>query len=214
ATVTSSIIWGSQGRRNLFGFYGVTGMVNIELTPEFCAKLGAAFGATQRKGSIVAVNREAHNIPRVLKRAMLSGLASAGINVMDCETQPIPVIRFYTSLTDVSGGIHARLSPYDNRVVDIKFFSAEGVDLTHRQQRSIENVFFREDIRRVYLNEIGHITYPSDVLTAYYNHFMSALQSDLWPLADNYDHVVIDYANASSILVLPDLLNRLKCDVV
>lgn len=214
ATVTSSIIWGAQGKRNLFGRYGVTGMVNVDLTPEFCAKMGAAFGATLRKGAAVAVNREAHNTPRVLKRAILSGLPSAGINVQDCATQPVPVIRFYTRATDVSGGVHVRLSPYDNRVVDVKFFSANGLDLSPQEQRSIENVFFREDIRRVYLDEIGQIAYPSDVLECYHTAFLGALQGHLWPLADRFDHVVIDYANATSAQVLPDLLNQLKCDVV
>ena len=41
ATVKSSIIWGSQGRRVLFGRYGVTGVVNVDLTPEFSARLGS-----------------------------------------------------------------------------------------------------------------------------------------------------------------------------
>ena len=214
ATVTTSIIWGSQGKRNLFGHYGVTGMVNVELTPEFCAKLGAAFGATLRKGSSVAVNREAHNTPRVLKRAILSGLASAGVNVMDCASQPIPVMRSYTQRAEVAGAIHVRLSPYDNRVVDLKFFGADGSDLSQRKERSIENVFFREDIRRVYLDEIGQIAYPSDVQERYNQTFFGALKPNLWPLTGKFDHVVIDYANATSALVLPDLLNQLKCDVV
>ncbi len=214
ATVTSSIIWGSQGKRNLFGPYGVTGMVNVELTPEFCAKLGAAFGATLRKGSALALNREAHNTPRVLKRAVLSGLASAGINVLDCATQPIPVIRFYTRHSEVSGGVHVRLSPYDNRVVDLKFFGADGFDLSQRKQRSIENVFFREDIRRVYLNEIGQITYANDIENRYYSAFFDALNRDFWPLESKFDHVVIDYAHATSALILPEPLNQLKCDVV
>lgn len=214
ATVTTNIIWGSQGRRHLFGRYGITGMVNVDLTPEFCVKLGAAFGTALRKGAKVSVNREAHNTPRVLKRAILSGLPSAGVDVLDTATQPIPVVRFYTRHSDVSGGVHVRLSPYDNRVVDVKFFGSTGLDLSSREQRSIENIFFREDFRRVYLDEIGQITYPTDVLEQYGERFMGALKRHLWPLSKPYDHVVIDYANASPALVLPDLLAQLKCDVV
>lgn len=41
AMVRTSLIWGSQGRRVLFGRYGITGLVNVDLTPEFCAKLGS-----------------------------------------------------------------------------------------------------------------------------------------------------------------------------
>ena len=50
ATVKTSIIWGAQGRRVLFGRYGVTGLVNVDLTPELAARLGAAFAATLPKG--------------------------------------------------------------------------------------------------------------------------------------------------------------------
>ncbi len=39
--VRKSIIWGSQGRRTLFSRFGVSGLVNVDLTPEFAARLGA-----------------------------------------------------------------------------------------------------------------------------------------------------------------------------
>ena len=58
ATIKNSVIWGSQGRRELFGRYGVTGMINVDFTPEFSARLGAAFGAALPKGSLVTFNRD------------------------------------------------------------------------------------------------------------------------------------------------------------
>src|SRR5919198_509731 len=121
ATISSSIIWGSQGRRVLFGRFGITGLVNIDLTPEFCAKLGAAFGATLPRGATVTMNRDAHYTPRMLKRAIVAGLPSGGVNVAEMHSVPIPVARFITHATGAEGGIHLRLSPLDNRVVDIKF---------------------------------------------------------------------------------------------
>jgi mannose-1-phosphate guanylyltransferase/phosphomannomutase len=74
ATVKTSIIWGARGRRVLFGRFGVTGVVNVDLTPEFAAKMGAAFGATLPKGSTVTINRDPHRSPRMIKRAVISGL--------------------------------------------------------------------------------------------------------------------------------------------
>ena len=43
ATVTTSLIWGSRGKRTLFGRFGMTGQVNIDMTPEFAARFGAAY---------------------------------------------------------------------------------------------------------------------------------------------------------------------------
>ncbi|MCB0076874.1 MAG: NTP transferase domain-containing protein [Anaerolineales bacterium] len=214
ATMTSNLIWSSVGRRRLFGPYGITGMVNVELTPEFCARVGQAYGSILPKGSTVMVNREPHNTPRVLKRALLSGLPVVGVNVEDLATRPIPVARFHVHCSDAAGGVHVRLSPYDNKVVDIKFFDERGLDLGTREQRSMERLFYRQDYRRAYLDEMGSIGYMSDVVESYDDAVMKALDKSLWPMGEPYDLVVIDYANASTTVVLPPLLVALKCDAV
>ena len=149
AIIKSSLIWGSQARRALFGRFGVTGLVNVDITPEFAAKLGAAFGSILPKGSLVTINRDPHRTPRMIKRAMISGLPSAGVNVDDIRTVPIPVARYSTKARGAAGGIHVRVSPFDNRVVDIKFLDRRGLDIERSVERKIENAFFREDFRRV-----------------------------------------------------------------
>ena len=212
ATVKSSIIWGSRGRRVLFGRYGVTGQVNIDLTPEFAARLGAAFGATLPKGSTVIINRDPHRSPRMLKRGIISGLPSAGINVQDTRSVPIPVARYITRETDAAGGVHIRLSPYDSRVVDIKFMDGCGLNLSRDTERSIERVFFREDFRRVYLDEIGVINYQPRVIETYTEGFLDCL--DVEAIQRARFAIVVDYANAPASLVLPGILNELGVRVV
>jgi mannose-1-phosphate guanylyltransferase/phosphomannomutase len=211
-TVKNSIIWGSQGRRVLFGQYGVTGMVNVDMTPEFLAQLGAAFGATLPKGSLVAINRDPHRSPRMLKRAIISGLASSGVNVWDLGTQAIPVARYYTRHSEASAGIHVRLSPYDQRVVDILFMESDGLSLSEAQRRHVEQVFFREDFRRVYLEEIGTISYAPEVAKRYTDGFLQAIDYEAIRRAKFY--IVVDYASSPVSNVLPGILNELKCNVV
>lgn len=210
--VKSSIVWGFQSRKVLFGNHGVSGLVNVDLTPEFAARLGAAFGAILPKGSTVTVNRDPHRSPRMIKRAIISGLPSAGINAADTRSMPMPVVRYYTRVTDAVGGVNVRLSPYDNRVVDIRFFDASGLNLSKEAERRIENVFFREDFRRAYLDEIGIINYAPLVQERYTKGFMAALNTDAIRRAGF--HLVVDYANAPPALVLPAILSDLGCDVV
>ncbi len=214
ATVSSSIIWGSQGRRVLFGRYGVTGLVNIEITPELCAKLGAAFGATLPRGSTVTINRDAHYTPRMLKRAIVAGLPSAGIHVCDLQTVPVPVARYFTHASGAAGGVHVRLSPYDNRVVEVKFFDAQGLDITTAAERKIENTFFREDFRRAYLDEIGRIAYGEGVTETYSKAFLGALRSDALEAIGRSFQLVVDYANTSTSAVLSPMLRRYRVDAV
>ncbi|MGE5618121.1 MAG: sugar phosphate nucleotidyltransferase [Sphingomonadaceae bacterium] len=208
ATVGTSIIWGAQGRRVLFGRYGVTGLVNIDLTPEFAAKLGAAFGATLPKGAVVAVNRDPNRTPRMIKRAIISGLPSAGVNVADLASVPIPVARYITRVSEAQAGIDVRLSPFDNRVVDIKFFDQNGMDISKPTERKIENTFFREDFRRVYLDEVGLIYYQPRVIEAYSESFLQAMARSTLPAPPEGFTLVVDYSNSLSSTILSPILRQ------
>ena len=67
----------------------------------------------------------------MLKRALISGIPGTGINVLDLGTVPIPVLRhFVRSDDDVTAGIHVRISPFDQRVVDIRLVNGEGTNLS------------------------------------------------------------------------------------
>jgi mannose-1-phosphate guanylyltransferase/phosphomannomutase len=212
ATVTRSIIWGSQGRRVLFGRYGVTGVVNVDLTPDFAARLGAAFGSVLPKGNTVTINRDPHRSPRMIKRAIISGLPSAGNNVLDLRMVPIPAARYYTRAVKASGGVHVRLSPYDQRVVDIRFFGPDGLNLTREQERAVERIFFREDYRRTYMEDIGTIDTVPDAVIVYDAGYMNAV--DAQAIRESAFKVVVDYAHAPAAEVLPQLLEQLNVEVV
>jgi mannose-1-phosphate guanylyltransferase/phosphomannomutase len=212
AVVSTSIIWGSQGRRSIFGRYGVTGLINVDITPDFAARLGAAYGAVLPKGSIVCINRDAHKTPRMIKRAIIAGLPSAGINVSDLEAVPLPVARHYVRTTDAVGGVHVRLSPFDPRTVDIKFFDQKGQDISKNTERKIENLFFREDFRRVYLDDIGTISYASNVIGRYTTAFLRALDLDL--MRKRSYRLVVDYAHGSSVDVMASVFNEIGADVI
>jgi mannose-1-phosphate guanylyltransferase/phosphomannomutase len=214
AVINTSIIWGSQGRRGLFSRFGVTGLVNVDLTPEFAARLGAAFGAILPKGSNVCLNRDAHRTSRMIKRGINAGLPSAGVNVKDISQAPIPVARYFVRTTDALGGIHVRLSPFDQRVVDIKFFDQNGLDINKTTERKIENLYFREDFRRVYLDEVGAIDVlrDSDVTANYLAGFSKAVDYDL--VRKRRFQLVVDYSHGSASQLLPSIFNKLGCEVI
>jgi mannose-1-phosphate guanylyltransferase/phosphomannomutase len=214
AVVNTSIIWGSQGRRALFSRHGVTGLVNVDLTPEYVTKLGAAYGAILKRGSVVALNRDAHRTSRMIKRGINAGLPSAGVNVHDINQVPIPVARYFIRNTDAVGGVHVRVSPYDQRVIDIKLFDQYGLDINKTTERKIENLFFREDFRRVYLDDIGVIDVlsASDVLGRYLEGFNKVVNQEI--IRKRKFHLVVDYAHGSTTQLLPNIFENLGCEVI
>lgn len=211
--IRNSVIWGSSGRRVLFNRFGVSGIVNVDLTPEFAAKLSAALGATLQKGTYVAVNRDIHRTSRMLKRALISGLPSTGIHVWDVGTVAIPVMRHFVHTRDnTSAGIHVRLSPFDQRVVDIRFIDSNGLNNSQSAERSIERAFFREDFRRAYLDEIGIIDYAPETIQRYTRDFLRFINVDR--IQDANFHVVVDYSHGLAADTLSDIMTRLSVDVV
>jgi len=211
--VKDSIIWGNQGRRALFGRFGISGVVNVELTPEFAAKLGAAIGATLPKGSYVAMNRDEHRSSRMLKRALIAGLPGTGVNVWDLGSVPIPVLRHYIrSHPETTAGLHVRLSPFDQRVVDIRMLNAEGLTPNIAYERTIERNFFREDFRRAYLDDIGSIIYAHQPVEAYQEAFLTNVNVE--GIRGANFRLVVDFSNGSAADTLSRIFTKLGVDVV
>jgi mannose-1-phosphate guanylyltransferase/phosphomannomutase len=79
AIVNSSIVWESRGARHLFGRNGISGLANVDITPELAVRLAMAFATGMPRGATVAVSRDTSRAARVLKQAVTVGLNAAGI---------------------------------------------------------------------------------------------------------------------------------------
>lgn len=212
AVVNSSLIWESRGARSLFGRGGVSGLANVDATPEFAAKVALAFATSLKKGATVVVSRDSSRAARMLKRAMMAGLNAGGINVMDLEVASVPLTRFHCRSTVVSAGVTLRLSPDDPDTVVIRFMDGDGADLLEDQQRKIERLFGREDFRRVSAADIGDI----DLVPRALEQYAVALEQtiDVRGVAARGFKVVIDYAYGSTSFVMPNVLSKLGAEVL
>jgi mannose-1-phosphate guanylyltransferase/phosphomannomutase len=213
AVVGSSLIWGAQGRRALFGRFGVTGLVNIDLTPDFAARLGASYASTLPQGSTVTMNRDQHRSSRMLKRALMGGIVSAGVHVADLSQAPLPIGRFHTRRLGAAGGVHVRVSPFDVRVCDLKFFDRQALDMDKAMERKVETAFFREDFRRVGYDEVGAIFESPRVGEAYSEAFLAEIVHRR-EVADRKFKVVVNFSHGTAAQFLPQLLNTLGIELI
>jgi mannose-1-phosphate guanylyltransferase/phosphomannomutase len=147
ATVTRSLVWEDRWLRELFAEARVSGISNIEMNPEFAAKLGAAFGAFVGAGSTVATSRDSDNVSRMINRAVMCGLMSAGVHCSDLRASSIPIVRNELRGGKDRGGIHVRRSPYFKNYTDIIFFDSDGKDLpSSAQPKATSSVSSRRSI--------------------------------------------------------------------
>jgi len=210
AVVTSSVIWESRGHRSLFGPRGVSGLVNVEITPDLAVRLASAWATTMHKGSVVIASRDVSRAATALKRAVVSALNASAIDVRDLEVAPAPVARFATAHSDAVGGIMIHTTPGDAQSVDIVFLDEHGADLSQSGQRKLERVFSRQEFRRAFPGEIAQLSYPARFVDNYTQEVLACIDSS--GVADAELRVVIDTAGGAAAVVLPTLLGRLGVD--
>jgi mannose-1-phosphate guanylyltransferase/phosphomannomutase len=210
--LSSSLVWGEKWNRELFTDAKVMGVGNLELTPEFAVKLGAAYGAMLGSGNTVVTSRDAGNTSRMINRALICGLLSAGVNVHDLRTLPIPVVRYQLKSGRERGGIHTRRSPLDPGQTDIIFFNGGGRDLPTAKTKSVERLFFREDFRRASPEETGQLDFPQRVIESYRQDFLKAI--DPASIRDAQFKLVIDYSNGGACEIFPSIIGSLGCEVI
>jgi mannose-1-phosphate guanylyltransferase/phosphomannomutase len=212
ATLNMNLIWGQRATRNLFGQRGVSGLANIDITPEFAVKIGAAYGSTLKPGAQVAVSRDQRSISRMVSRSFIAGLMSVGVHVQNLEATAIPITRTVISTLPVVGGVHIRIHPERPDHILIEFLDLKGINISKAQEKKIEGAYFKEDLRRAQIDEIGNMAYPSQVMDIYSTSFEKHLTTQA--IRHSNSKVVIDYVYAVSGAVLPQLLAKFGCDAV
>ncbi|HEX8960746.1 MAG TPA: mannose-1-phosphate guanyltransferase [Geobacteraceae bacterium] len=212
ATVTANLIWGEKWKKSLFEGAMIKGLTNVELTPEFVAKLGCAYGTSLPKGSMVLSGRDATLSSRMLKRSFLGGILSAGVNVRDLKMIPLPVLRYKLKTFGEVGGVHFRQSVDDPTSTEIVFLDADGLDFSSAMGKNVERIFYKENFRRAHHKEPGGISELPQVLDFYREGFSRAIDQE--KLKKARFKVVIDFSNSPAGQILPTILNDMGCEVI
>ena len=212
ATLAMSLVWGERWSRSLFGRYGVSGLANIEISPDFAAKLGAAFGATAGKRKVMITSRDHHKASRMINRALMAGLLSVGVDVQDLGLAPIPVVRYQIPALGLAGGTHARKSPYDPELLDIKFFDDRGLECAPDREKAVERLFFMEDFHRASMDETGELSFPHAGTDRYRDGLLKSVDVDVVRKAGL--RMVLDYAFGSASSIFPTILGALGVEVI
>ena len=212
AVLSSDFVWGSRWRGTLFTGGIVQGLTNREITPEFAARLGVAFGATLPERSGVSLTRGIHRVAKMIGEALAAGVLSAGVDVHDSGVMPIPVARHLIRGQGDMGGINVRRSPSDPEILEVRFYREEGRELTEVERTEIDRLFFRMDFRRATIDGSGTMSFPYFGSEFYEKGFLKNLELEV--LESARSRIVLDYSFGATVKVLPSLLGRAKCEVV
>jgi mannose-1-phosphate guanylyltransferase / phosphomannomutase len=212
AQLFESLIWESRGTARIFGKDGVSGLVNVDLTPDVAVRIAAALGTALKRGTRVVASREGTPACRMIKRAMISGLSSTGIDVADLRVIPAAVARHLIKSEGYEAGIHVGVSPSDSEAVRIQFFEQPGIEMGTATQKEVEKHFTRGELRRVSSSEVGAISYPARARETYASDLLSTV--DIEAIRARGFRIVVDYGFSAASYVLPIVLEPLGVEVV
>ena len=193
----------------LFGTDGVRGVANVDITAELALELSVAAaqvlgdsGEFEGHRPRAVLGSDGRASGEFLSAAVVAGLASAGVDVLDAGVLPTPAIAFLTADTGADLGV--MLSASHNAMPDngIKFFARGGHKLPDEVEDAIEQAVGQQWQRPTGAG-VGRVRRLANGHDRYVAHLLSVLPQRLDGLS-----VVVDAAHGAASEVSPDAFRR------
>jgi mannose-1-phosphate guanylyltransferase/phosphomannomutase len=211
ALVDRNVIWESRASAGVTGA-AMSGLVNVDLTPETALRLGMALGTALRRGARVVASRSQQSASRLVKRALIAGISSTGVAVEDLRVMPAAVNRHLLKSLGLDAGVHVRPSSSDPEIVQIQLFEPPGVAASPAFEKEIAKHFARQEFRRASYEDLGDLSFPARAAESYVNDLL--LTVDVDAIRARRFRIVVDYCYSSASLILPLVLGALEVEAI
>ncbi len=205
----------------LFGTDGIRGVVNAGLDADLAYKVGLATAVVLAKGKqagekpLVTIGKDTRISGDLLKGSLISGLCTAGADVLDLGTIPTPGVAWVTVDRKADAGIviSASHNPFEHN--GIKIFNGQGFKLSDELEEKIEDIvlFSYNNIPRKTHGEIGRVSYVAPSASEdYIDHLAGTISSSLAGM-----RILVDCANGAASATAARLFDRfadLSTDVI
>jgi phosphomannomutase len=195
---------------NIFKAYDIRGLVDSEITPEFCFATGLAFARflqQEREPATVVVAQDMRPTSPTLADAFSSGITSTGLDVIRIGLASTDMLYFASGKLGLPGAMFtASHNPAAYNGIKLCFSSARPIGKESGLQ-VIEN-FVRQG-SPLEIRSVGVET-KREMLEEYVDHLLSLVNLDsIRPLT-----IVIDAGNGMAGHTAPAIFARLNCTVI
>ncbi|MCL2156197.1 MAG: sugar phosphate nucleotidyltransferase, partial [Leptospirales bacterium] len=206
--LTADLIWGQTEKKTLFSSDGITGTFNVKVTPEFASKIGSAAGAYLGKNSKVVISRDITKASNLIKHALVAGLLSMGVDVIDLDIETVPINRYCTKFFNGDIGIYIQVKYITGlQNIHIYFFNRNGFQISVTEEKSIEKIFFRGDYPRKDVFESGELIHPSYHIGSYISNVVNYIDKN--KIKKGNWKIILDCLNGTASHIFPELLNKM-----
>ncbi|MEM2108933.1 MAG: phosphoglucosamine mutase [Candidatus Odinarchaeota archaeon] len=195
----------------LFGTNGIRGVANIEMTPEVALKIGKAVGTYFKKGTLL-IGCDGRVSGLMLKNAVISGLLSTGVNIVDVGLAPTPAVQYATRQWEMQGSIIVTASHNPPEFNGIKVVGGDGIEVQAVEENEIEKIYFSNNYNAADWMSVGGFDRRDDVLNLYMESILGKIKVSAIKKAGL--KVVVDPGNGVGGLVTPYLTSLAGCTTV
>ncbi len=190
---------------------GVRGTVPDSLNNEVVALYAGAFHQFCPKGDIV-VGRDSRSSGIHFLTEIVETLMASGRTVNQCGIVPTPTLQYVVDDTEAVGGIIVTASHNPAEWNGLKFFGADGCYLNGSQVKKLMQLK-SVDFPELSYGEGKHIQ-MNDAIDRHITRTCDVSWIDLDAIRQRKFKVAVDAVNGAAAVALPELLDRLGCEVV
>jgi len=192
----------------LFGTSGIRGVVDQDLSPDFCRRVALAIGTTLPPASTVCIATDTRISRDIIKEAVCAGLLSCGINVVDLGILPTPALALLTRESGFAAGIMVTASHNPPEFNGIKLFTENSLGYSQAQEAEIEKVYFEQKFRQ---GKRGTLEQARDMKQRYLSFIKGKLS------LSGFNHqlkVVVDPGNGAASKFASDIFVQMGLNVI
>jgi mannose-1-phosphate guanylyltransferase / phosphomannomutase len=210
--INNNLVWGSRYSGVLFGNKGVSGEINLDITPEFASLLGSTFASVMKKNFPLIISSDGSNMANVIKESLTAGVLSSGTKVISLSDVPIFVSRYAIRFYKSGGGVHISHDKYNNSNISIEFLNNTGGYIDRNTEKKIEHLFSRQDFERSNATELGSNIRVENFSSLYELNNLSHIKS-IGKIKSKSPDIIIASMDEKLLTVVSSFLENTGCKV-
>ena len=201
---------------------GMRGLVGSDLTPELIARHAAALGAWAAESAraaggpprraIVVLGRDARTSGAMFARAAAAGLMSVGVDVVDLGIVPTPTVQLAVEDHQAAAGLIITASHNPIEWNALKFVGPDGIFLDADAGAAVRRLA-ESGPPRAGWDGLGAVREDGEAVERHIARILALPMVDLEAIRARRFRVALDCVRGAGGVVMPQLLERLGCEV-
>ena len=157
--------------------FGLRGYVGDTMDPRVVIDFAAAF-ATVKEGGKILLGRDTRYSSPMLHSAVISGLLSAGCEVLDFGICPTPLLQFSVPAYEAQGAVSISGGHHGRGWNTVMLISSDGSYLEPIGGETLLDIFHAGDFLEQDWQNLGHVRNIEDCSTAYFDALEGILDTE------------------------------------